>query len=267
MKLRHRVVVLVLLAALFSTTGCTWRSTYNPAYLPPLSHIGTKAPGRGLLFMDPGAANYVFCDRPRSLTGKGSKFEIPLGNIAREMSVRQFGQMFSEGLQQSSVMDSSGAYAAVIQPRVVNFEFKLNRLRNLDFATTPQVNLTIQVNTFDPAGKLVLNQTYNSGWYSGKTVLDTLAPDELICKAAHEAMGMLLGKAAADIERTLPSLRAAPPPALQPAAAPTPAPAAAAPSSSASADERLRKLKKLHDDGLITDEAYQKKQQEILNDF
>ena len=47
MKLRHRVVVLVLLAALFSTTGCTWRSTYNPAYLPPLSHIGTKAPGRG----------------------------------------------------------------------------------------------------------------------------------------------------------------------------------------------------------------------------
>ena len=98
-------------------------------------------------------------------------------------------------------------------------------------------------------------------------VADTLKPGELISKTTHEAMGMLLGKAAADIERTLPSLRAAPQPAIQPEAAPAPAPAAAAPSSSASADERLRKLKKLHDDGLITDEAYQKKQQEILNEY
>ena len=271
MKLRlhsARLIFFVLLVGLFSGAGCTWRTSYNPSYLPPLSHIGTKAPGQGLLYMDAGDANYVFRGRPGSFTGGGSNLEIPLGNIAREIAARQFGQMFSGGLQQSSSMDNSAAYAAVIQPRVISFEYKYNRMRNLDFATTPQVNLTIQVNTFDSAGKLALAQTYGSGWHNGKSVADTLKPGELISKTAHDAMGMLMGKAAADIERTLPSLRATPPPAapaFQPAAAP--APVAATPTSSAPADERLRKLKKLYDDGLISKEAYEAKQQEILNEY
>ena len=265
-----RLLFIALLAGLFAGAGCTWRTSYNPSYLPPLSHIGTKAPGRGLLFMNPSDANYVFCGRPHSFTAKGSKFQVPLGNIAHEIAARQFGQMFSEGLQQSSSMDSSGAFTAILQPRVVSFEFKLNRMRNLDFATTPQVNLTIQVSTFDSAGKLVLSPTYDSGWYSGKTVVDTLNPGELIGKATHEAMSMLMAKAAADIERTLPTLRPVPPPAapaFQPAAAPAPAPVPAAPLSSAPADERLRKLKKLYDDGLISKDAYEAKQQEILNEY
>jgi len=64
---------------------------------------------------------------------------------------------------------------------------------------------------------------------------------------------------------TLDAAPKAAPGAAAPVAAPVPAPAAPAPRTSA--EERLKALKHLRDENLLTEEEYQKKRQEILKDL
>jgi hypothetical protein len=137
-------------------------------------------------------------------------------------------------------------------------------------AITPQVRLSIQVQMMDETGTLLFSQVYDSGTVNDETVLDTLHPNETINRHTHRVLGSLLARAAADIRATL-SERNPPPPFRAPAA-PTPPPPAPTASQSPKIEDnsprtRLEKLKKLYEDGLITQDVYEAKQKEILADY
>ena len=155
-------------------------------------------------------------------------------------------------------------YAATIHPRVTGFRYRFNRMRNLDFATTPQVQLSVQVSARDAAGQTLLDRTYSSrGWFSGRTVMDTMKPGELINRIVHEEMTGHMAEAAADVRLALESR----PVAAAPAPAAAPAERAAKPGAPDSLASRLQRLKDLRDKQLISQETYERKSQEILDDL
>lgn len=264
---RHIHALCVFLA--LGLAGCAYRVAYNPSYVPSGTEGQGLVQGRGLLYMDPGDEAFTYSGRPSSFTGGGSTLVIPLGRIAREISARRFGRVFSAGCDQSSSMGNPAAYAAVVQVRVVSFEYRYNRMRNLDFATTPQVDIDIQVNAYDPAGELFFSKTYGTGWFSGKTVLDTLRPGELINRVAHEALSKLVGEAVTDVASAVRSRSWSAPaaPAVAPARPSASAPARPAAAPSGAPEERLKKLRQLYDDGLITKDVYEQKQSEVLESY
>jgi len=142
-------------------------------------------------------------------------------------------------------------------------------MRNLDFATTPQVELAIHIEAADAAGAVFFSRGYSSGRYSGKTVMDTLSPGELINRTAHDAMARLLDQAAVDLSAALKAIptKASAQPA--PAVSEAPAPVAVAPAAmpEASPEEKLRRLKSMYEQGLISKETYEAKQREVLSSF
>jgi hypothetical protein len=254
MEHRSRGAALILILVL-PLAGCvTYHADYKPAYVPRQGG-GMRIEGKAALYTDPSDENYVFSGKPGSFTGGGSTLVMPLGRINKEVARMVFGRLFRGGCAEVPTREGAAGYAAVIQPRVVSFDYRYNRMRNLDFATTPQVNLNIQVTLYDAQGTLFFTKTYGTGTYNGESVLDTLKPAELINRTTHEAAAHLYAQAAADIEA---QLRSRP-------AAPSPAPPQAVAPAAGSAADRLQDLKRLFDDGLITKEAYEKKQQEILN--
>jgi hypothetical protein len=126
----------------------------------------------------------------------------------------------------------------------------------------------MQVVASDKSGNIFFTKTYGTGTFSGKTVLDTMKPGELINRIAHEAVSQLLEQAAGELEATL---KARTQTTVQsqssPVAGPTGGVSAAKPDGGGTIEERLKKLKALHDQGLISKEAYDKKQQEILSSY
>lgn len=269
LSVRSMAVLAIVLSLSFST-GCVYRVAYNSDYLPTYMQTGgSRIMGKALLCNDPNDDVYVFKGRPSSFTGGGSKLEIPLGQINKEIGMLTFDRAFSSGCSAGNERDNAASYIAVIQSRVVSFDYKYNRMRNLDFATTPQINLTIQVNVSDPTGTLYFAKTYGSGNYSGDTVFDTLKPAELINKVTHEAFAAFYAQAAFDVEAAISKRH--PPPPLSPA---KPLPGARVSSATnqpatlptpKTHSDRLKELKQLFDQGLISEEVYSNKQREILN--
>lgn len=254
---------LMMISLISQLAGCvSYRVGYTPAYVPQTQAGGAQIEGKALLYIDPSDENYVFTGRPSSLTGGGSTLVIPLGKINKEIALAALGGLFSR-CEAADTRDGAAGYVAVIQSRVVSYDYQYNSLRNLTFAVTPQVDLTIQINLFDPQCNPYFTKTYATGTYSGHTVLDTLKPAELVNKTTHEAIAGLYAQAAADIAAQVRSRRASSPAEVKPAVAVAPKPASQAQGQTSA--ERLKELKRLYDDGLITKEAYEKKQQEILN--
>ncbi len=261
------IVVLGCTVALL--TGCQYRVAYTPSYVPSAAGVGSVSiPGKALLYTEPSDDAYIHQDRPSSLYGGGSKIAIPLGEITRETAARVFCGRFTGGCDRVNSLANAKGYAAIIQPRVISYDYRYNSLRNLTFAMTPQIMMALEVNLYDEAGKRYYTKTCDTGgWFSGKTVLDTMKPAELINRITHDRIAHLLMTAVPDIQSAIASrtVHPAPVPAAvnAPPAVPTGQPPPAVGSGNTPA--RLKELKKLYDDGLITKEVYEKKQQEILN--
>lgn len=246
-------------------SGCVYHVAYNPSYLPSPPSFPDPLPGKAMLYTSPSDDAYTFKGRPSSFTGGGSQLEIPLGMMSKQIAQNILNRLFAGNCAPNNTMQNPADYTAVIHPRVISFDYKYNRMRNLDFATTPQVNISVQVNLHDQTGNVFFSKTYSSGTFSGKTVMDTLKPGELINKTTHEALSLLYNQAAGDIDQTLRARKTTAPP-VQTEPVPAAKPADALPENKNSSNaERLQELKRLYEQGLISKEAYDKKQQEILD--
>lgn len=248
------------LAAVLALAGCvTKRVEYNEKYVP-----GSDAPeqilGRALLLAEPPDCDFTFTGRPDSYYSGGLTLILPLGEITTEIAQNVFDDMFAQGCDRSDKMDPSGRYRAILKVRPLSFWYGFNQLRNLTMAVTPQIRVNLEVSLLDENRQTIFSQVYDSGVANDKTVLGTARPDETINRHTHRVVADLLHKAAADVARTLmarPDLRAG-------GAALPPAPD---PGGGEPAEERLRKLKGLYEQGLISPEAYDQKQREILSDY
>ena len=247
-----------VITAVVAASGCITRTaSYTPAYVPA-ARPAAQVPGRAVLLVESPDADYVYSGRPDSFHAGGTTLVMPLGRISTEIAQQVFGGVFSGGCVSVPQIDRTSDPAAIIKVRPLSYWYGFNQIRNLTMAITPQVRLSLEVSLMDSSRNSYFQQVYDSGVVSDTTTLDTLRPGETINKHTHRIVADLMGKAAADIARTV-SARSAPHPAVTPPVAPAAAPG--------NATERLKRLKDLYEQGLISKEAYEAKQKEIIDSY
>lgn len=105
----------------------------------------------------------------------------------------------SDGAAASNDLADAGRYAVVLRPEAKDFTHGFPQLKNLGFAITPEVHLTIRMSILDATGKSVLEKDYDSGVVSGRSHMISGSPMERINHLAHETMYELMRRAASDV--------------------------------------------------------------------
>ena len=90
-----------------------------------------------------------------------------------------------------------------MQPKVSAFSYEYNQLKNVGFAITPTVVLTLEVAVLDNAGKTINQRRYDSGTVEMPAYFMSGSPGEEIGKAAHKAVFDLMVVAARDVRELL----------------------------------------------------------------
>lgn len=197
-----RLFAVLALAALGALSGCAPVATYNPAYI---SHVklaeAEKLIGRILIYTEKMDDDVPYTGKPTSFTGGGTTLTIPLGMISREIAVIVFGDLFRGGAERSNSLTNLTRYRLVLRPKIVNFSYEYNQLKNLGFAITPTVIATLEVSLLDGKGMTYWTRSYFSGTVETDAYFISGAPGEEIGKAAHKAIYDLMLKAAKDIRR------------------------------------------------------------------
>lgn len=193
-----------LLAACALLSACAQMATYNPSYVTPPSYAqADKLAGRVLVFTEVADDQTPYVGAPTSFTGSGTKLTIPLGTMAREIATTVFGALFRDGAARAGTLQKAGDYRVVVQPKVRSFTYAYNQLKNLGFAVTPSVTMTLEVSVLDAAGKAVRQHFYESGTVESPAYIISGSPGEEIGKAAHKAMADLMLRAAKDLRDDL----------------------------------------------------------------
>jgi hypothetical protein len=191
---------LVGLTLLFFLASCTTTHTYNPEYEGRiLPSPGVRLEGRAIILTTDADDNYVFVGNPTSFTGGGTKIDLPLGMITREIAQNTFDRLFEEGAMASNNLSAMNNYSVAISPKISNFSYAYNQLKNAGFLVTPQVEISITVNMSDSSGNRKLDKTYISGTKDGDSYAFSGSPGERINKLAHEVITELLNQVASDI--------------------------------------------------------------------
>jgi hypothetical protein len=185
--------------------GCTTYIVYRPDYVPerPVTD-SERVEGRVLIYTTKADDERVILAPARSFTGSALNLSIPIGAMTREIAVKVFSTVADGGAEAHRELSGLNRYAVVLQPQAQDFTYWLQELRNLGFAMTPQVRLSMRMTLLDGAGKPLLQKEYDSGRVSGSTsVLANMPfrppPYDQISRLAHETLGDLMRRAAVDV--------------------------------------------------------------------
>ena len=179
--------------------GCTSTATYNQSYEGPLVEAVPKLlDGKALIYSPNTEGSYVFRGGPTSFTGGGTTLEISLGEITQIISTRVFSRIFSGGVERSNSISNVSNYRAAINLRAARFSYAFNQLKNIGFAVTPQVDVSIDLILMNSQGVEVYRHTYDSGVVDGDSYVMSGSPSERINRVAHEAITELINRAAMD---------------------------------------------------------------------
>lgn len=201
---RSRLAALSALALAALLAGCAQTATYNAAYVSKPSYAeAERLAGRVLVYTEKADDETPYVGAPTSFTGGGTKLTIPLGLIAREIAATVFGELFREGAVKSGSLEGAAQYRVVVQPKVRQFSYEYNQAKNLGFAITPTVILTLDVSLLDGAGKPLRKRSYESGTVEMPAYMISGSPGEEIGKAAHKALSDLMARAASDLREEL----------------------------------------------------------------
>ena len=126
------------------------------------------------------------------------KLTTPVGIMSREIALKVFCKVASDGADASHDLSDAGRYTIILRPQTQDFTHGFPQLKNLGFAITPEVRLTMRMTLLDPTGKDLLKKDYDSAVVSGSSYMISGQPVERVNKHAHEVMYNLMLCAAAD---------------------------------------------------------------------
>lgn len=204
LKVLFRLARSTTLAVAILLSGCAQMATYNASYVgTPGTQHADKFPGKILILTDKTDDDTPFIGPPTSFTGGGTTLTIPLGVIAREIGIIVFGDLFRDGAVKANTLGDATGYRIALKPRVTTFSYEYNQLKNLGFAITPTVILTLEVSTLDNAGKVLHKRSYESGTVEMPAYIISGSPGEEIGKGAHKAIYDLMMRAANDLRNDI----------------------------------------------------------------
>ena len=197
-----RFGLMAVTAVAVLASGCAQMATYNASYHGvPGTQPADKLPGKVLVLTDKVDDDTPYVGAPTSFPGGGTKLTIPLGVIAREIGAVVFGDLFRDGAVKANAIGGATGFRVAVKPRVRNFSYEYNQLKNIGFAITPTVILSLEVSTLDNTGKVLLTRHYESGTVEMPAYFISGSPGEEIGKAAHKAIYDLMVKAAEDLRK------------------------------------------------------------------
>jgi len=181
-------------------TGCAASMAYRADYVPDKPVADTdRIDGRVLVYTTQSDDDRLITAGATSFTGSGMKLTTPIGMMTREIALKVFSKVASDGADASHELTNANRYTIVLRPQTQDFTHGFPQLKNLGFAITPEVHLTMRMTVLDQSGKTVLEKDYDSGVVSGSSYMMSGKPVERVNKLAHEAMYDLMRRAASDL--------------------------------------------------------------------
>jgi hypothetical protein len=191
-----RLTTALLAAVLVS--GCSHTGTYNSAYLAAARRPATSSgEGKVLIVMPPSDRSYVFEGHPTSFTGGGTTMSLPIGQITLETARSVFGDRFKEGIDSGE--EAKAGYAAIVRPKVEQFSYQYNQLRNLGFAITPMAHCKLSLSVLGADGAVKSQKSYDSGDVEGSSYMVSTEYFEKVSEVAHRAIYGEMTKAADEV--------------------------------------------------------------------
>lgn len=187
-------------AAALLLSGCAASMAYRADYVPdkPIADSDRVA-GRVLIYTTQNDDDRLVTAGATSFTGSGMKLTTPIGMMTREIALKVFEKAATEGADASHDLSNAGRYSVIVRPQAQDFKHGFPQLKNLGFAITPEVQVSLRVTLLDPAGSTLLEKGYDSGVVSGSSYMMSGKPVERVNKLAHEAIYDLMRRAAADV--------------------------------------------------------------------
>lgn len=188
------------IAVLVSITGCASSIAYRADYVPDHAVVANeRIEGRVLVYTTLADDERLVTSGATSFTGSGAKLTTPVGMMTREIAVKVFSQVATEGAAAAHELTDADRFAVIIRPETKDFKYGFPQLKNLGFAITPEVQVELKMTVLDPSGRPLLEKEYDSGVVEGKSYMMSGKPNERISKLAHETMHALMLRAAGDV--------------------------------------------------------------------
>lgn len=197
MRFIRALAALCVVAQLY---GCAASMAYRADYVPdkPVADSDRIA-GRVLVYTTSADDDRLITAGATSFTGGGLKLTTPIGMMTREIALKVFGKAASEGADSSHDLGNAAHYSVVLRPQAKDFTHGFPQLKNLGFAITPEVHVTMRMSVLDANGASLLEKEYDSGVVSGSSYMMSGKPVERINKLAHEVIYDLMRRAASDV--------------------------------------------------------------------
>ncbi|MBX3702734.1 MAG: hypothetical protein KF822_03050 [Steroidobacteraceae bacterium] len=191
---------IVAMAALLAFTGCASSIAYRADYVPATSVAAPeKIAGRVLVYTTRADDERLITAGATSFTGSGARLTTPIGMMTREIAYKVFSEGATEGAVLSNESGGAGQYAMVVRPEARDFRYGFPQLKNLGFAITPEVEVSLRVSVLDGSGAVLLENDYESGVVEGKSYMLSGKPNERINQLAHTTIHALMLRALADV--------------------------------------------------------------------
>lgn len=188
------------IAVLMSITGCASSIAYRADYVPDHAVVADeRIAGRVLVYTTVADDERLVTGGATSFTGSGAKLTTPIGMMTREIAVKVFSQVATEGATAAHELIDADRFAVVVRPEAKDFKYGFPQLKNLGFAITPEVQVELKLTVLDASGRPLLEKDYASGIVEGKSYMMSGKPNERISKLAHETIYALMLSAAGDV--------------------------------------------------------------------
>ncbi|HEU0225114.1 MAG TPA: hypothetical protein VFR29_06730 [Steroidobacteraceae bacterium] len=191
---------LLAATALLTLAGCASSIAYRADYVPATAvNAGEKITGRVLVYTTRADDERLVTAGATSFTGSGARLTTPIGMMTREIAYKVFSEAATEGATLSNELGGAGQYSIVVRPETRDFRYGFPQLKNLGFAITPEVEVSMRVSVLDGSGKVLLEKDYASGVVEGKSYMLSGKPNERINQLAHTTLHALMLQAVADV--------------------------------------------------------------------
>jgi hypothetical protein len=198
----NNVRLLFLVIAFGLVAGCK-TVVYNPSYIRPVAQtVEPRYPGKLLILTTPADDQYVFQGHPDSLTGVAWKLKVPFGEMTKKASGEIYGHLFQSGYEFGREA-APGQCSIILQPKIEDFDWRMNQLKNLGFAITPEVKMTLNVELRAADQSVLLRRQYESGWVDGNSYLLSLSPFDAVSLVIHKTMANLMVDSIRDLDAVL----------------------------------------------------------------
>jgi hypothetical protein len=192
--------MLSAVAAVVYLSGCASSIAYRADYVTerPVA-ANERLSGKVLVYTTKSDDEKLVSGGASSFTGSGAKLTTPIGTMTREIALKVFSQVATEGAAEANDLTDAGRFTAVVRPETEEFKYGFPQLKNLGLWITPQVEMQIRVSVLDASGRPLQEKQYSSGVVEGKGYVISGSPYEKINRLAHQTLYDLMRRAADDV--------------------------------------------------------------------